>query len=255
MNKFQILLSCVNQKDKSILAKSNINCNAIIINQCNQDNIEYLDNNINWIDSKDRGLSKSRNLAIKNSEADICLIADDDETFYRLCEKIIIEAFDTYLDYDVIIFNVDNLNKKNSKIIYDIGYLEAMRISSIQIAFRRDKIVKNNIWFDEQMGSGTGNGGGEENKFLFDCLKAGLKIRHVPLTIGKLNPSNSIWQNDGFSNRYFQNRGWSSSRYLGKIGAILYAIEFCVMKYPLYRSKSSFVNALINHFRGIRSKR
>lgn len=255
MSRFQILLSCINQKDKSILVKSNINCNAVIINQCNQDNIEYLDNNIKWIDSKDRGLSKSRNLAIKYSDADICLIADDDEIFNDLCEKIIIESFFTYPEYDVITFNLENLNYNKSKRNFRVGFIEAMRTSSVQIAFRRDKIVNKDIWFDEKMGSGTGNGGAEENKFLFDCLKSGLKIRHVPFTIGQLNTVNSNWQNEEFSDKYFQNRGWSSSRYLGKIGAIFYAIEYCVMKYPLYKSKSSFVNALLNHFKGIRSKR
>ena len=73
------------EKDKEIIKRSNIQSNCVIINQCNEDKKEELkiENNKTclWINSKERGLSRSRNMAIQNSDTDVCLIADNDEIF------------------------------------------------------------------------------------------------------------------------------------------------------------------------------
>ena len=82
MISIELLISTMHQKDYSLLNKMNINSDAVVINQCDEDSYNEFNlngNHIVWINSTERGLSKSRNLAIKNSNADVCLICDDDE--------------------------------------------------------------------------------------------------------------------------------------------------------------------------------
>lgn len=51
MNKFAILLSCMYEKDKEIIKRSNIQSNCVIINQCDEDRKEQieLDNNKTYL--------------------------------------------------------------------------------------------------------------------------------------------------------------------------------------------------------------
>lgn len=56
----------------------------------------------------DKGLTKSRNYAIKHSEADVCLLCDDDEVFSRNYEEGILTAYRDLPEADVIIFNIGN---------------------------------------------------------------------------------------------------------------------------------------------------
>ena len=88
MSNFEILLSCMYENNFSILDRSNIQCSSVIINQCNVSSIvECNEKGCLWINSTDRGLSISRNMAIDKSEADVCLIADNDEVFDSDVEK------------------------------------------------------------------------------------------------------------------------------------------------------------------------
>lgn len=83
-----------------------------------------------------------------------------------------------------------------------------MKLSSVEVAFRLDSIKKNGICFNEYFGAGSRFYMGEENIFLFDCLKRGLKILYVPIKVADLHIQNSSWFN-GFDKTYFINRGAS----------------------------------------------
>lgn len=68
----------------------NINTDAVVINQCSieqENNFIFNGKNIKWVDSLEKGLSKSRNMALKYASGDICLIADDDLEYVDLYEK------------------------------------------------------------------------------------------------------------------------------------------------------------------------
>ena len=165
-DKLEILLSCMHQT-VDIIKRSNIKCNATIVNQCDKDDkrmFEFYSNEetsmINWIDSSERGLSRSRNMALHSASCDYCLISDDDEVFVDGVDKIIEKAFRDNPQSDVLIFKLNNWETKYPSHTKNVGYIQAMRTASYQIAFRRAKIVENKIFFDEEMGSGTGAYGG-----------------------------------------------------------------------------------------------
>lgn len=253
----EVLISCMHQKDSSIAQNSHVQSDAVIVNQCDYDAVvteRLYSHCIKFICTTERGLSRSRNMAISSSEADICLIADDDEIFADDYQQQIIKAYEQHPEADLITFKVEGSHsyakayaQKESR----IGYLKAMHISSVQITFRRNSIIQNNIFFDPEMGSGTGNGCGEETKFLFDCLHKGLKIIHEPVTIAKLNDnSNSQWFN-GFTEQFFYNRGWATTRYLGRPFALLYAIIYPIQRKKKVRKDISISRAILSAFKGV----
>lgn len=250
LNKFQILLSCMHEENYDIVKKSNIHCNCLVINQCDKSN-KVENNNVTWINSTDRGLSKSRNLAIANSNADICLISDNDEVFVNDVDKIIIKTYEAVQDADIIIFEISNRISKLKKSIYKPRRLELLRVSSWQITFKRKSILNNNLKFDEKLGAGTGNGAGEENKFLLDAYDKGLKIYYCPVFIAEMIDNNeSTWFSE-YDEEYFYKRGISTRYILGFWISVLYAIYFLIFKYNEYNKNISFFSALRKIFCGI----
>ena len=259
-DKLEILLSCMHQTF-DIIERSNIKCNATIVNQCDKNDkrmITFYGNDetsmINWIDSSKRGLSRSRNLALHSASCDYCLIADDDEVFVDGVDKIIEIAFRDNPESDVLIFKLNNWETKYPSHTKNVSYIQAMRTASYQIAFKRAKIVENNISFDEEMGSGTGHGAGEECKFLFTCLHKGLRLTFVPKTIATLQTGSESQWFSGYDSKYFYWHGWAIKRILGTPLAIVYALYTAVTKYNVYNKSLSPISAIKQMFKGIFSK-
>lgn len=259
-DKLEILLSCMHQT-VDIIERSNIKCNATIVNQCDKNDkrmITFYGNDetsmINWIDSSKRGLSRSRNLALHSASCDYCLIADDDEVFVDGVDKIIEIAFRDNPESDVLIFKLNNWETKYPSHTKNVSYIQAMRTASYQIAFKRAKIVENNISFDEEMGSGTGHGAGEECKFLFTCLHKGLRLTFVPKTIATLQTGSESQWFFGYDCKYFYWHGWAIKRILGTPLAIVYALYTAVTKYSIYSKNLTPILAIKQMFKGIFSK-
>ena len=105
----EVLISCMNQKDTSIVQKSKVAGDVLIINQCEKEAQEQIykgNQRIRMVSTKQRGLSNSRNLAIHLSDRDICLLCDDDEVFEEDYESIVLESFEKLMDADLIAFDV-----------------------------------------------------------------------------------------------------------------------------------------------------
>ena len=104
----QLLISTMHQTDYSLLEKMKIASDVVVINQCDREStktIEYNGHNVLWIDTTERGLSKSRNMAIRNATADICMLADDDMEYRCDYVDIVLSAF-SRISSDIIGFQV-----------------------------------------------------------------------------------------------------------------------------------------------------
>lgn len=256
--KVEVLISCMHQTDASIITRTNVQSDVLVINQCDKDGVEEHsffnkeseECRARIIHTTERGLSRSRNMAIRNATGDVCLVCDDDECLYDDYYKGIAEAFEQNPDYDVIAFRVDYPRKTYPLQSRKIGYIDALKVSSVQIAFRRESVVRKNVFFNEKMGAGTGNGGGEENKFLYDCLRAGLKMWYVPFCIAKIGlPGEDSWFK-GFDSRFCFNKGWSIKMTMGLPLAWCYAVYFSVTKFKKYRAENNFFSVLYHLLRG-----
>lgn len=249
----EILLSCMHQADYSIIERSQITSDVVVINQC--DSIvdvekKHISEHVLWVNTSERGLSRSRNMGIQFAKADICLLSDDDECFLDGYNSKIIQAFQELSTADVIAFKIANQPCKLKNQIQKLPYLKCLNISSWQIAFRRKSIIDHEIQFDPYMGAGTGNGAGEEVKFLLDCYRKKLNIYYVPIEIANVNHTQSTWFS-GYNKTFFYERGLYTRYMLGFPLSIGYAFYYIIAKRFLYRKELSMGNALKHLIKGI----
>ena len=95
MDKIEVLVATMNQNNFKLIKEMNLSTDAIIINQCekNEYDEKIINNNkIRMYSYNERGLAKSRNRALDKTDADICVIADDDVIYVDNYEKIILNA-------------------------------------------------------------------------------------------------------------------------------------------------------------------
>lgn len=246
MSSVEVLISAMHQKDFRIFEKTNISSDALMINQCEEEKyfeVEKEFGKFRILSTTERGLSNSRNMALKNAVGTYCLLCDDDEFLYEGYKEKIIEAYQQYPRADIICFQIKRKNKEYSNNYRKINYLTSLRVSSWQITFKLKDLQKANIKFDPNFGSGTPIGSGEENIFLYDCLRAGLNIYYVPICIGEVAQNKSQWF-VGFTEKYFINRGVIIRRLMGRWYGMLYCIYFSISKYQKYHVDISFFRVI-----------
>lgn len=259
----QVLLSCMHEKDHSIVARTNVQTDVVVVNQCDHDNIETctFENKkgilcqLLFINTTERGLSRSRNMALQNASADLCLICDDDEELVDDYEDIIIKSFEARPQADLMAFNIKRPRRKPFEAEKRLGYFQSLKVSSVHITFRREKVTEKNIKFDIKLGSGSGNGGGEDTRFMRDCYENGLTIWSSPSYIGSLkNTGDSVWFK-GYNEQFFKNSGWVTRRVFGDCFSIFKLMHFAIVHWKDYKGDISFVDAVRYSFCGWAEKR
>ena len=251
MNRLEVLISCMGQ-DISIAEKTGVRSDALIIDQCDENSREEIRNEYltRMIRTTERGLSRSRNAAIRNAMGDIILFCDDDEHLDPGYRETILSAYEEIPDADLIAFRMKNQPSRLKQKKQRLNALTALRISSWQITCRTEAIRSKGIYFDTLMGAGSGNGAQEEVKFLRDCMKRGLKIWYVPEDIGEV--ANSYYETGdqegtwftGFDEKFFYQRGTSTRYMLGLPLSVLYAFYYTAGKRKMYGKYISPAKAL-----------
>lgn len=250
----EVLMSCMHQLDDEVVRRSGLTGDVVVVNQCDREGyVVYAtaSGEARMFSTEQRGLTKSRNMAISKARAEVCLLCDDDECFVPGYERAILNAYEQLPQADVIIFKMlDRVPSFKDKVMR-LRFPQTMKVSSWQISFRRERLLAAGVRFDELLGAGSGNGAEEELKFLLDCERAGLMIYYVPTQIASVAQEASTWFG-GFTEGFFENRGATTRYILGAGLASLYAIYYVVRKRPLYRKCLSPAKALRATFRGIR---
>ena len=240
----EVLMAVMNSNCKDSISYSNLQSDAIIINQCEINKYEeekIEDSIVRFFSVNDRGLSRSRNLALDLAKGDICLICDDDVKYIDGYVEIVKKAFSEIKDADIIIF--DSLMKKRNGEFQSCGFQMVKRIpryktyASCLIAFKREKIQKNQIHFNTNFGTGSGKYSmGEEAIFLRECYKCGLKAYIFPSVIHEWDFSETTWF-EGYNRKYFNDIG----AYLAE--SFPYAKHFVKYYYPLRLHKECNLRA------------
>ena len=131
------------------------------------------------INSTKLGLSKSRNLAIKNSQGDAIWIVDDDvhfrETVIKELEKEIYQLFAAGYMF-VTVNNYDSTGPKFAE--FKHTKFSIMKIPSWCIILN-GKVREIDVRFDDKFGINALYGSGEENIFLYDLLSMGYDGYHL----------------------------------------------------------------------------
>lgn len=209
---------------------------------------------IKWVDYDEKGLSKSRNLALNMASSEGVYLTDDDIVLRDNFNDIIATALIENPDYDILAFNIEGIEKEFKKMVTqesDLNLLTSMKLSSVQIVFRTSFLKKYNIKFDERFGAGAKYSMGEENIILFDAIKKGAKIKFIPETIAFLHIGNSTWFK-GFNQKYLFDKGASFWRMFG-ILAPVYSFTYCVRKNKLFREYMNIPKAYFYTLKGMSS--
>ena len=210
--KVEVLVSTMHQKNCDFLKSMNISTNAIVINQTDFESSEQIalgENTVKFISNNESGIAKSRNKALENSSADICILADDDMQFSNNYEETVIDVFNKH-NADIIIFNlIDNENDliRENETVKKINIFNYMNYGAARIAFKSNVIKDNGLSFKEAFNNNPLPACGEDTLFLRDALKKGLKILAVPETLAKLQHTRESTWFKGYTKEYFFDKG------------------------------------------------
>lgn len=167
------------------------NFTILIINQTRSETVLTSDySNVRVVNSLERGLSKSRNLAFENAFGKILVIADDDVIYQEEFLSKIITAYNKFPHAAVINFcgiNSEGNLMKNYPLHSqnDLNTFDILNTSSIEITLNKSILKKEKIQFDENFGLGAIFEMGEEAIFLFDFKKKNKKLLFEPQIIVK----------------------------------------------------------------------
>lgn len=259
-SKVQVLASVMNQKNQSILKKMNINTDAIIINQSDKTNekiVSYKKNHIIFLTFNERGVGLSRNNAILRSSGDICVFADEDETFVDDYEQIILAEFKKNPKADMILFNVPSINPQQPTVHIRkrkrVRRYNCLRYGAVNIAVKTNKLKQKNIYFSLLFGGGSKYSSGEDSFFIYQCVKNKMNVYTSPEIIGYVKQEGSTWFN-GYTDKFFEDKGaffcCLSNRWSKFLG-----LQYAIRKHKMFsKDKSLFeiiklINKGINDFK------
>lgn len=150
--------------------------------------------NIRVINTEERGLPQSRNMAIENAVGEICLVADDDVRYVKDVGEIVVSAFaKAYSDSlseekkpTVITFQMvkesgalyqdyPDIRKHTKKSLYTVN--------GVVIAFDLERLRAQDIWYNNHFGLGATFGTANEYVFMKNVLKVGATAYFEPKVI------------------------------------------------------------------------
>lgn len=202
-----------------------------------------LPGNIKYFYMFEKGLSKNRNNALKHATGDICFICDDDLRFVKNFEKKILNLYENNLNADVISFRTilpnGDLRKNYSSIKFKHNYYSILKITSHEISFKRKSLIKSDILFNETFGLGSLKyPAGEENLFMFDCLKNKLNVIYEPVSID-IHPEYSSGYN--YDLPRVRSNVAIFRKMFGSFISFLLIFYFSIKHYNLYKHKFSYL--------------
>lgn len=257
--RLQVLISTMHRTDHSLLDKMNIQTDAIVVNQCDRNEIEvfeYKGHTVQWLSLKERGVGLSRNTALMRADADIVLFADDDVTYEDGYEQTVLAAFRAHPRSDVCVFNVPSTCTDPRQKDYiasrwrRLALLNCFRHGTFRIAARRKQILKKNICFTLLFGGGATYSAGEDSLFLADCIRRGLRCYESPSSLGTVSHEESTWFK-GYTDKYFLDKGAFYACFSRRM-PFLWCLQFAVRRRRLYGTEKSFREACRLMRQGIR---
>ena len=240
--KFEVLLATMNHTKDLFLDKIGISSDIIVCNQ-NDDKTgyrQYTKNgyNVRWYDFQERGVGLNRNNALLRSDADICLLADDDVLYEKDYERIVLDAFEKNPKADVILFNIysaDGTKRSNAEKNIRVRLHNCGRYGGVRIAFRRMSVIKNTITFNQLFGGGCMFSAGEDVIFVKTCIEKGLHVIAVPECILRLTDSRPSTWFTGHNQKFYEDYGSSYYCHFGELGTPIAFLQ-------LIRRRKKFLN-------------
>lgn len=189
----KVLLSTIDggiYKVKDVVLKSRKDVKYIVSHQYTDEKFKTIPNELIREDVfvsqiPGKGVTKSRNNAIRLADGDIGLFSDDDVTYTNEYFNNVISAFTSNPNLDVSIFKIKTPDGEPEYKNYPEAAFKLEKlpfyIGTIEIAFKINTIKERPIRFDERFGAGQPLLiGSDENIFILDCIKSGLNVWYFP---------------------------------------------------------------------------
>jgi glycosyltransferase involved in cell wall biosynthesis len=209
----EILISTMNHNSLDFLIPMFPFCHfsdfsILIVNQTDENNLLVSGfSSIRVINSFEKGLSRSRNLALKNAKHKIVLIADDDVVYKKDFDVKIVQAYNQYKNKAIISFCIEKPNgllfkKYSQKAKMNLSLIELFNVLSIEISLNMTILEKLGVTFDENFGLGSRFEMGDEAIFLTDIKNKNQQIAFDSNSIAS-HPEISSIEKFHFTKRYY----------------------------------------------------
>lgn len=154
------------------------------------------------VELKSRGVTKSRNAALKYASGKYLIFGDDDITFDESGISTLIEHFESHPECSIILAQTSDetgtLRKSYPSKPHKLSKFNSAKAATYEMMVRVDAIRGAGVTFDENFGAGAENFLGDEYIFIADALKKGLKGVFLPVVVA-IHPkesSGSTWGTD-----------------------------------------------------------
>lgn len=207
-----MLISGMNLDTMHVAENMKLEADAIVINQTDSfgfEEYQYNNRNIRVYSFIEKGVGLSRNNALLRADGDIVLFSDEDIVYNEGYAKAVLDAFEANPDIDMIFFNFDVAEDRQTYHIEKKGRIRSYncgRYPTYSLAVRREVLHKKGITFSLLFGGGAKYSNGEDSLFIKQCIKSGMKALALPVTLGREVPRPSTWFN-GYTDKFFYDRG------------------------------------------------
>ena len=210
--RLQMLISGMNLDTTHVAENMKLEADAIVINQTDSfgfEEYQYKEHRIKIYCMNEKGVGLSRNNALLRADGDIVLFSDEDIVYNEGYAKAVLDAFEANPDIDMIFFNFDVAEDRQTYHIEKKGRIRSYncgRYPTYSLAVRREVLHKKGITFSLLFGGGAKYSNGEDSLFIKQCIKSGMKALALPVTLGREVPRPSTWFN-GYTDKFFYDRG------------------------------------------------
>lgn len=209
-DKLEVLISTMHRNSLEFIdkmfQKADVNSvNILVINQTTKTNLLKSDRaNIRVFNFFDKGISRSRNQAIKNATSKYALLTDDDVIFEPNFDQIILSAFKDETEAGFLVFKAKTLKGNDYRQYNDENFELSKQsiegVMSIEIACDLEKIKTTGVIFDERFGIGSQFETAEEYLFISQLIKNNVRgyfcnqyiVSHSEYNSGKALGSDKI---------------------------------------------------------------
>lgn len=161
--------------------------NLVVIQNPDGISLPSFGDGINVIELKNKGVAKSRNAAISNTDTEYLLFGDDDIEFSESGITSAINVFNSNPHISILLMQaVDEtgkLRKTYPTKSHALKLTNSAKAATYEMMVRISDIKSSGIKFDENFGAGAPNYLGDEYIFIADAIRAGLKGQFEPIVI------------------------------------------------------------------------
>ncbi len=237
----ELLISSVNAEPFELISNMNIECDAVLVNQCDknaEETVTIKENRVKILHRNERGVGKSRNLAFGNATGDILLFSDEDIRYREGYATDIVAEFEKHPEAELILFNVEVCPER--KTYWNEGYFKVRwyncgRYPAYSIALRCEALNRVGVQYSELFGGGAKYSNGEDSLFLKQCADKGMKMYATDVVIGKEEARESTWFH-GFTEKFFFDRGVLFAFLYGRT-AWIWALRFVITKKEMFQGE------------------